>query len=108
LAVLIRSHETLGDRFKADATRINLVLNQDRLSFAEAFRIKKKLIDIGIRIESVLINKARTDQVPDEVRREFNQQKIDLFPFSSKNLLGYQAINEYIDAHKTIFEQFRR
>jgi arsenite-transporting ATPase len=28
LAVLIRSHETLGDRFKADATRINLVLNQ--------------------------------------------------------------------------------
>jgi sulfur carrier protein ThiS len=92
----------LGDHFKFDAAKINLVLNNDKLSFSEAFRIKKKLNDIGINIESVLVNKSNSKAVPDEVRDEFNSQKIALFPLSSKSLLGYNAINEYIDENNEI------
>ena len=103
LQSLIQEYKHLHDRFKCDATLINLVMNNDKLSFSEAFRIKKKLNDIGINIESVLVNKSKDGVVPDEVRNEFNNQKITLFPFSSKNILGYQAINEYIDENKEIF-----
>jgi hypothetical protein len=78
-------------------------MNNDKLSFSEAFRIKKKLLDIGINIESILINKSQSKAIPDEVREEFNRQKFGLFPFSSKNILGYQAINEYLDENRDIF-----
>ena len=78
-------------------------MNHDRLSFSEAFRIKKKLKDIGITIKSIIINKAQSKEVPDEVRNEFNNQKIALFPLSSKSILGYKALNEYIDENNEIF-----
>ena len=103
LAILIREYGHLGDHFTSGAARINLVLNNDKLSFSEAFRIKKKLMDIGISIESVLVNKSEYRVIPDEIRDEFNSQKIALFPFSSKNLLGYQAINEYLDENSELF-----
>ena len=102
LEILIQQYEHLGDHFKFDAAKINLVMNNDKLSFSEAFRIKKKLNDIGIHIESVLVNKSNSKAVPDEVRDEFNSQKIALFPLSSKSLLGYNAINEYIDENNEI------
>jgi len=103
LTILIQEYGHLRDHFKSDATIINLVLNNDKLSFSEAFRIKQKLMDIGINIESVLVNKSKSKAVPDEVRNEFNNQKITLFPFSSKNILGWQAINEYLDENGEIF-----
>ena len=65
--------------------------------------IKKKLKDIGINIASAIINKSQSKEIPSEVRDEFNNQKMALFPFSSKSILGYQAINEYIDENNEIF-----
>jgi len=108
LELLIHDYEHLRDHFMTDETQINLVMNNDQLSFSEAFRIKKKLMDIGIDIESVLVNKSQYREVPDEIRDEFNNQKITLFPFSSKNILGYQAINEYIDENGEIFAEFQK
>jgi len=106
LEMLIKQYEHLRDRFKSDATQINLVMNNDKLSFSEAFRIKKKLSDIEINIESVLINKSQSKDIAHEVRNEFNNHKIALFPFSSKNIIGYQAIREYIDENTELFEKF--
>jgi arsenite-transporting ATPase len=102
LEIMIQQYEHLGDHFKSDTTKINLVMNNDKLSFSETFRIKKKLNDIGIHIESVLVNKLNSKAVPDKVRDEFNNQKIALFPLSSESLLGYKAINEYIDENNEI------
>jgi arsenite-transporting ATPase len=107
LKILIHNYRRLRDHFISNATKINLVMNNDRLSFSEAFRIKKKLNDIGIHIESVLINKSQSKEIPDEVRNEFSHHKIVLFPFSSKSILGYQAINEYIDENNEIFLELK-
>jgi len=63
----------------------------------------KKLNDIGIHIESVLVNKSNSKAVPDEIRDEFNNQKITPFPFSSKSIIGFKAINEYIAKNNEIF-----
>ncbi len=103
LEILIQQYEHLGDHFKSDAAKINLVMNNDKLSFSEAFRIKNKLKDIGIHIESVLVNKSNSKAIPDAVRDEFNNQKITPFPFSSNNLIGFKAINDYIDENNEIF-----
>jgi arsenite-transporting ATPase len=108
LEMLIHEYEHLGDRFKSDATKVSLVMNSDKLSFSEAFRIKKKLTDIGIHIDSVLINKSQSKKIPDEVINEFNNQTIALFPLSSKNILGYQAINEYLDENSEIFTELSK
>jgi arsenite-transporting ATPase len=104
---LIHNYEHLRDHSISDATKISLVMNNDRLSFSESFRIKNKLKDIGINIDSIIINKTQNKEVPDEVRDEFNTQKIALFPLSSKSLLGYYAINEYIDEHNEIFLEIK-
>ncbi|MBW2430625.1 MAG: ArsA family ATPase [Deltaproteobacteria bacterium] len=108
LEMLIHEYEHLRDRFKSDTTKVSLVMNSDKLSFSEAFRIKKKLTDIGIHIDSVLINKSQSKKIPDEVINEFNNQTIALFPFSSKNILGYQAINEYLDENSEIYTELSK
>lgn len=103
LEILIDNYEHLRDHFISDETKINLVMNIDRLSFSEAFRIKKKFKDIGINVASVIINKSQSKEIPSEVRYEFNNQKLALFPLSSKSLLGYKAICKYIDDNNEIF-----
>jgi arsenite/tail-anchored protein-transporting ATPase len=107
LAILIQEYGHLSDHFTSGAAQINLVMNNDKLSFSEAFRIKKKLMDIGINIESVLVNKSEYRVIPVEIREEFSNQKITLFPLSSANILGYQAINEYLDENCQIFSDIQ-
>ena len=65
---LINNYGHLRDHSISDATKINLVMNNDRLSFSESFRIKNKLKDIGINIDSIIINKTQNKAVPDEVK----------------------------------------
>jgi arsenite-transporting ATPase len=105
LELLIHNYELLRDHFKSDNTRINLVMNNDKLSFAEAFRTNKKLADIGIHVDRVVINKAQGNKIPDEVKTEFNSPKIVLFPLSAKNLLGYEILKEYINTNSGAFCQ---
>ena len=100
---LIHEYEYLRDRFLAAETRINLVMNDDDLSFSEAFRIKQKLKDIGIDIAAVVINKMQHKKVPAKVKDEFNTQKIVLFPLSAKNLLGFEVLTEYINSNLKTF-----
>jgi hypothetical protein len=51
---------------------------------------KKKLMDIEIQINLVLVKKSQSKVVSDEIRDEFKNQKITLFSFSSKYVLGYR------------------
>jgi hypothetical protein len=78
-------------------------MNDDDLSFSEAFRIKQKLKDIGIDIAAVVINKMQHKKVPAKVKDEFNTQKIVLFPLSAKNLLGFEVLTEYINSNLKTF-----
>jgi len=78
-------------------------MNNDRLSFSEAFRIKQKLMDIGINIDTLIINKSQNNEIPDEVRKEFHNQKTVLYPLSSKGLLGYEMLKEYINTNLETF-----
>jgi anion-transporting ArsA/GET3 family ATPase len=54
---LIGNYENLRQQFLSETTRLNLVMNNDKLSFSEAFRIRQKLSDISIAIDRIVINK---------------------------------------------------
>ncbi len=103
LETLIHNSEALRDLFLSDSAKIHLVMNDDRLSFSEAVRIKQRLHDIGIQIHRVVINKAQHAEIPENIRREFSHQGIDTFPYSATPLAGLQGITEYIQANKGIF-----
>ena len=100
---MILNFGLLRDRFRSAATRIHLVMNTDKLSFSEALRIKQKLADVDIHIDTVIINKSQETQIPAEVTREFKRQKSILFPLASQKLLGYDALKTYIASHQEVF-----
>jgi arsenite-transporting ATPase len=100
---MIHNYEILSDQFKSDTTKLNLVMNDDKLSFAEAFRIKQKLADIKIKIDTVIVNKSQQNEIPAEVVERFSEQKAILFPLSPKKLLGFEALEEYIVSNRNIF-----
>jgi arsenite-transporting ATPase len=103
LQMLISNYGHLRDHLMADRTQINLVMNNDKLSFSEAVRIKRKLSDISMHIDRVVINKLKSEENTDAIKAEFKDQSIRSFPFSETSLSGLQAINEYLDLNIGVF-----
>ena len=103
LASMIATHNHLKDRFISNGTRIKLVINEDKLSFAEAFRIKAKLDQIGMQVETVIINKALQKIIPTEVRRVFREQRFRFFPLSPNALMGITALTKYVQQNEPQF-----
>jgi arsenite-transporting ATPase len=106
LETLIDNYGHLRDHLSATNTKINLVMNVDQLSFSEAVRIKKKLSDINMHIDCVVINKLKDSESTDAITIEFSDQKIRSFPHSEKNLSGLEGINAYIDFNTGMFEDW--
>jgi arsenite-transporting ATPase len=105
LKSLIGNYEHLQHHFLSDTTKVNLVMNNDRLSFSEAFRIRQKLTDISIVIDRIVINKLNEDESTAEIETEFKEQKIGRFPLAPEGLSGYAALTNYIAANREVFQQ---
>jgi arsenite-transporting ATPase len=104
LQTLIGNYEHLREHFMSDTTRVNLVMNNDKLSFSEAFRIRKKLTDISIVIDRIVINKLHADESTAEIENEFKDQKISKLPLAPEGLTGYEVLKNYIEVNKEAFE----
>lgn len=103
LEKLINDYEQLRRYFLSDLTRIYLVMNNDQLSFSEAFRIREKLSNIGIEIDTVVLNKLKPNENIERIIKEFKRQKIIQFPMSSNSITGLSTMNTYIEKHRDIF-----
>jgi arsenite-transporting ATPase len=103
LKSLIGNYEHLQEHFLSETTKVNLVMNNDKLSFSEAFRIRKKLTDIGIAIDQIVINKLREDENTTEIQEEFRDQKIAKFRLAPEGLTGYDVLKDYIEANTEAF-----
>jgi len=100
LGVLIDNYEHLREHFISDRTKINLVVNVDKLSFSEAVRIKRKLAGINIQIDRIVINKLRPAENTDDIKTEFKSQRILSFPMSEKFIVGLKGIDDYINSNR--------
>lgn len=96
LSSLIDDHTHLKQHFTANGTRINLVLNNDQLSFSEAIRIRKKLADIGIDIGGLMMNKVNSNTPMEEIANQFNGYPVTRFPISPDDLCGLESLNKFI------------
>jgi arsenite-transporting ATPase len=103
LQSLIGNYEHLREHFMADTTRVNLVMNNDKLSFSEAFRIREKLSDISIIINRIVINKLGEDENTAEIENEFKDQKIAKLRLAPEGLTGYEVLKDYIAANAEAF-----
>ena len=96
LESMINDHNHLQQHFIANGTGINLVLNNDQLSFSEAIRIRQKLADIGIDIGGVMINKVNSNAPMEDIANQFNGYPITRFPLNPDDLCGLESLNRYI------------
>ena len=105
LESMIGEYEKLRQEFLSDTTRVNLVMNNDKLSFSEAYRIRQKLADISIIIDRIVINKLRADESTQKIEKEFVQQKVGRFPFAPEGLSGISVLETYTKANPEAFQQ---
>lgn len=103
LKSLIGNYEHLQQHFLSETTKVNLVMNNDKLSFSEAFRIRKKLTDIGIVIDRIVINKLGEDENTPEIETEFKDQKIARLRLAPAGLTGYDVLKNYIEVNTEAF-----
>jgi len=103
LKSLIGNYEHLQQHFLSETTTVNLVMNNDKLSFSEAFRIRKKLSDISIAINRIVINKLAQDENTTEIENEFKEQKIGKLRLAPEGLTGYEVLKNYIGANTEAF-----
>ncbi|MGD9174011.1 MAG: ArsA family ATPase [Desulfobacterales bacterium] len=106
LESLIGNYEYLRQHFLSDTTKVNLVMNNDKLSFSEAFRIRQKLLDINIPVDRIVINKVEPSDSTERIEYEFKAQKITRFPFLAGGLSGYAALMDYMAKNANVFQDF--
>jgi arsenite-transporting ATPase len=105
LESLISSHSKLKDILLADSARIHLVLNADRLSLAEARRIRTRMAEIGKPIYRVVVNKCPDDDVPADVVGIFPAEKKTLQPrHEAGGLQGLATLEAFVARHGASFE----
>jgi len=104
LKALIGTYEHLQEHFLSETTMVNLVMNNDKLSFSEAFRIRQKLAGISIVIDRIVVNKLREDEGTQEIEKEFKDQKIAKLPLALQGLTGYDVLQDYIEANTKAFD----
>jgi arsenite-transporting ATPase len=100
---LISRYQQVGSLFRSPQTHIHLVMNNDRMSFTEAVRIKEKLLEIGMHIDGVLINKGEYGAVPDEMAIAFKEQRTTVFPLAADRLIGLLSIEAYTKTNADLF-----
>jgi len=96
LGIMIHRHKNLREHFFAETTNINLVLNNDPLSLAEATRIQKKLNGIGVKIAAIVLNKVKENKMNGDIASAFNGYPIKRFCNSNRDLYGMDALKAYI------------
>ena len=97
LTGLIEVHGRMRDFFLSDDVRVNLVMNNDRLSFSEALRLRDKLAEIDISFNRVVVNKLLDGE--DEINRvsgAFDTVKVTGLPMEFGGLVGQEALGKYV------------
>jgi len=90
---------------QSDKTRIHLVANPDKLAFAESLRIVNALENINIRIDHLLYNKAQKGVENSPEDPTFSKIPKMNFPQSKSPLIGYDALNDFLNNDNHFVEQ---
>ncbi len=99
---MIDAHRRLQDLLLSPLARIHLVVNNDRLSLAEARRIRTRLTEIGKQIDRIVINKSAS-ACPKAVRDAFRNIPLVEIPMAPGGIHGLAALEKFAAAHADAF-----
>ena len=85
-----------------EMTIINLVLNDDKLSFSESEMIVKKLEIFNLHIGNIILNKTKQGFSYKDIQNRFNHHSINTFPISEAPLIGIQSLKNYLESSITL------
>ncbi|MFH2132586.1 MAG: ArsA family ATPase [bacterium] len=95
---------TLKDTFEdPETTRINLVLNPDKLSFAESERILARLKTVNIPISRIIFNKTRNPEAHPTLEQSFPGIAVNVLPLSDTALNGYEILETFLTVNNITF-----
>ena len=86
-----------------EACGIHIVVNPDKLSFAEAQRVETMLGEMGMHFGAVIMNKVGPDSVWDETGPLFANNEVHPLPLSPTPLIGLESLTAYLDEHRGSF-----
>ena len=76
-----------------ERSEINLVMNEDELSFSESLQIKKDLEGLSIPISRIIVNKSRADSVQEmKIAQEFSPAEIEILPLQDSSPTGLPVL----------------
>ncbi len=82
-------------------TELVLVLNQDKLSFAESNLIIEKLKIADLSVSKIFVNKYDKSIPVDNIKEAFGNYELKFFPLNDKPITGYENLLEYIERNFT-------
>lgn len=101
----IGSYEKIKSEFEnVELTKINLVMNPDKLSYSESELIVKKLNDFNLEISHIIINKFHSDFQYEHIKKNFNFKKLQLFKNNNVSLIGIDNLQRYLN--EVSFEEY--
>ncbi len=99
LQSLVEDSQRQSACFTSEATRINLVFNDDPLACSEAVRICRKLTDIKMNVTRVILNKCQRGMTAENIHPVLGAYPIWRFPLSDTRLTGLGALEQYLQRH---------
>ena len=103
---LAERHANLERCFTDDQTHVHLVMNADRLSLSEALRIHKRLDDLSIAIDHVVVNKVRDGDGAATLVKEVGSKQASFLPLADKALVGLHSLQAYAAQQKAALNGF--
>ena len=98
LEVTVEEYSGLKELFQdPEATRVNLVLNADRLSLAESLRIASELGGLRVRVARLVVNRVGEDHDVAGLLEEFPRLPSVIVPRSPEPLVGLPALDRFLD-----------
>jgi len=95
----------MRDIFQApDRCSINLVVNPDRLSFAEAERIDHSMDEMGMRLTNIIMNKAAEGSTWDTESPLLSRHNVCPLPLSDYPLIGRPSLDIYLEQENVCLE----
>ena len=79
-----------------ERTQLVLVLNQDKLSFAESNLIIEKLKVADLSVRKVFVNKYDENISTEKIRESFGEYELKFYPLNETPITGYENLVAYL------------
>ncbi len=106
LEALSERHSRLQACFAGDRTHVHLVMNADRLSLSEALRIRKRLADLSMAVDRVVVNKVTPDDGAEALVAPLAGERIAYLPLADAPLVGLSSLQAYAARQQATLHDF--